>query len=375
MSRAPACPQCGSKRVWKDGLRYTSFGAIQRYICRTCGYRFSDPSKTLRSVGATTTYSNACQERALLAKVAEAEKGAAGATLKQEVKGKILSFAWNLKKEGYCENTIQNYMKFLQLLIKAGANLLNPESVKETIAKKKNWSNSTKCLASVAYQAFAKRNGIPWKPPRYKPSRKLPFIPLESEIDALIAGCGKKISTLLQLLKETGMRLGEALSLEWKNIDFKRKTITLNTPEKNGNPRIFRMSDQLISMLKRLPIRNSKVFGKMTKHSAEANFNIQRKKLAIKLGNPRLLRITFHTLRHWKGTMEYAKTKDILHVMRLLGHKNINSTLIYTQLIKFESDEYHSSVAHTVDEARKLIEAGFEYVCEIDGIKLFRKRK
>ena len=58
-----------------------------------------------------------------------------------------------------------------------------------------------------------------------------------------------------------------------------------------------------------------------------------------------------HTFRHWKATMEYAKTKDILHVMQLLGHRDINTTLIYTPIIQFEGDEYHSAVAKTVEEA------------------------
>lgn len=73
--------------------------------------------------------------------------------------------------------------------------------------------------------------------------------------------------------------------------------------------------------------------------------------------------------------MEYHRTKDILHVMRLLGHKNIANTLIYTQLVEFESDEYCSAVANNVDEAKKLIEAGFEYVCSHKDEMLFRKRK
>ena len=73
--------------------------------------------------------------------------------------------------------------------------------------------------------------------------------------------------------------------------------------------------------------------------------------------------------------MEYAKTKDILHVMKLLGHKNIKNTLIYTQLINFEADEYVCKAAKTVEEASTLIEAGFEYVCDADDVKLFRKRK
>jgi len=47
MSRVPACPQCGFTRVWKDGIRRLTDGpVIQRWLCRECGYRFSDPSKT-----------------------------------------------------------------------------------------------------------------------------------------------------------------------------------------------------------------------------------------------------------------------------------------------------------------------------------------
>jgi hypothetical protein len=62
--------------------------------------------------------------------------------------------------------------------------------------------------------------------------------------------------------------------------------------------------------------------------------------------------------------------------MKVLGHKNIKNTLIYTQLISFPGeDEFICKAAKTVDEAKQLIEAGFEYVCDIDDVKLFRKRK
>jgi len=49
--------------------------------------------------------------------------------------------------------------------------------------------------------------------------------------------------------------------------------------------------------------------------------------------------------------------------------------MLYTQLINFESDEYSSAVAKNLEDARKLVEAGFEYVTDIDGCKLFRRRK
>ena len=48
------------------------------------------------------------------------------------------------------------------------------------------------------------------------------------EIEDLIAGCGKKIATFLQLLKETCVRAGEALSLKWIDLDFQRQVIVLN---------------------------------------------------------------------------------------------------------------------------------------------------
>jgi hypothetical protein len=73
--------------------------------------------------------------------------------------------------------------------------------------------------------------------------------------------------------------------------------------------------------------------------------------------------------------MEYHETKDILYVMRLLGHKNIKNTLVYTELVTIEDNDYTCKVAASVKEASELIEAGYEYVCDVDNVKLFGKRK
>jgi len=62
--------------------------------------------------------------------------------------------------------------------------------------------------------------------------------------------------------------------------------------------------------------------------------------------------------------------------MKQMGHKKIETTLLYTQLVHFnEEDEYTCKTATNITEATQLIENGFEYITEIDGIKLFRKRK
>lgn len=291
-----------------------------------------------------------------------------------EVKGKIVEYSFWLLKQGYAESTIKGRTKLLKILAKRGANLYDSESVKETIAKQK-WSAGRKVNAVDAYTCFLQMLGKTWDPPRYKRIRKLPFIPTENEVDQLIAGCGNKTATLLQLLKETGMRIGEAWRLHWTEIDFVSNTVRV-TPEKGSNPRIFKISDKLVSMLKAIrdKSRSNRVFGKSLKSQTRL-FHKQRRRIAAKLQNPRILRISFHTFRHWKATMEYHKTRDILHVMRVLGHKNINNTLVYTQLVDFGDDEYTVRVSHNINEDKQLIEAGFEYVTEREGFKIYRKRK
>jgi integrase len=384
------CPQCKSTKLWRDGLRHSIFGdEIQRWLCRDCGMRFSDPqdvqkawstferlerieNQSLKSGDDIVPSSQICvtETKNLAAEQKQIEVPRRNI---EESKGKIVEHAFWMQKEGYAEATISRRTRLLKTLVNKGANLQDPESIKETIAKQQKWATKTKEIAVETYSCFLKMQGKTWNPPKYKGARKLPFIPTEDEVNSLIAGCNKKTSVFLQLLKETGMRCGEAFMLEWTDFDFENKTVNI-TPEKGSEPRQLRISTQLIAMLNSLPKEKAEPFACSHRHFTRT-FRIQREKIALKLKNDRIHKIHFHTLRHWKATMEYAKTKDILHVMKMLGHKNIQNTLLYTQMISFENDEFHSATATTVQDAQKLIEAGFEYVCEFNEVKIFRRRK
>ena len=382
-----SCPYCSSKKVWRNAKRYTkSGGEVQRWLCRNCGYRFSEsqPLKNsldwpLNTGSATICKRQVCdilQESKNLAIMENPPKnGLTREATEQtaDAKGKILEFAWWMKKQGYAEGTIVGRTKILTVLTKRGANLYDPETVKETISQQ-NWSEGRKENAVDAYTLFLKINGGSWNPPIYARVRKLPFIPTEKEIDALIASCGPKTAALLQVLKETAARVGEAWMLKWIDLDVENRTVRI-TPEKGSDPRMFKISTMLLSMLMALPKKSNCIFGSYPLHGFRTCYTRQRAKAARKLGNPRILQITFHTFRHWKATIEYAKTKDILYVMRLLGHKSIKNTLVYTQLIEFKADEFVCKAAQTVQEASDLIENGFEFVCAFDNAKLFRKRK
>jgi hypothetical protein len=125
-------------------------------------------------------------------------------------------------------------------------------------------------------------------------------------------------------------------------------------------------------MINELPKTSNTVFATNT-DALRKSFQKQRKLIAYKLKNPRQQQICFHTFRHWKATMEYHKTRDILHVMQMLGHRNINNTLVCTRLIDFKDDEYIARIIHSEQEVCQLIESGFEYVCDFQGNKIFRK--
>jgi len=131
--------------------------------------------------------------------------------------------------------------------------------------------------------------------------------------------------------------------------------------------------------LSRLPRKNERIFPNNPR-SLETWFRTVRKRIALKLGNPRLIEIHFHTIRHWRATTLYHQFKDILYVKEFLGHRSLDSTLTYINIERAifgcsDSSEFHVKVAKTPEEIKSLLEVGFEYVCEKDGLLFFKKRK
>jgi integrase len=300
---------------------------------------------------------------------------AAGAKEQEEAKSKLLEYAWHEKKRGLSEITIKQRIYRLKRLVKHGVDLYDPDSV-STILAKADWSPAEKWSMAAAYRSFSRFAGLSWERPRIQVPGKLPFIPREEEIDQLIAGCGRKTATFLQVLKDTGARGIEAARLRWIDVDPVSRTIRINHPVKGSLPRIVKVSAKTIAMINALPRRSEYIFSSNI-HAIRKNFLKQRNRIARTLQNPRIKEIHLHTFRHWKATMEYHKTKDILHVKQLLGHKSIKNTEIYTHLISFEEDEFHVAFAKTLEEEKKLIEAGFEFVrySERDELAIYRKRK
>ena len=396
----PQCPNCASSRVWRNGTRPLPYGdTIQRWLCRKCGYLFSDPKqlKAYRSMVETLENRSAKplkanSERSITRQIC-ARSAAGGAKNLEpeqttinivpenviETKGKLLQHAWRMQQQGYAADTIRCHSSCLRCLIARGANLSDPETVKTAIAKEQKWSPYRKRNVINAYTLFLKFTGQTWEKPKCRVTRKFPFIPTEQELDALIAGSHRKNAAFTQVLKETAMRSGEAKRLQWIDVDREKRVITLNEPEKGSNPRMWKVSSTLIEMINALPKTSEQVFPGSLK-SMKSTFIDTRKRLAQTLQNPRLLRISFHTFRHWKATTLYHQTKDPYYVQHFLGHKKLETTEIYiniehTLFGEAANDEFTVKVAEKPEEIIALLEAGFDYVCQRDSLIFLRKRR
>ncbi|MCW4046970.1 MAG: site-specific integrase [Candidatus Bathyarchaeota archaeon] len=373
---AQHCPECGSSKLFRAGLRYLADGgSVQRWLCRSCGYRFSGGHNNSNRV---FRENRNCQILRLEAKnldSATETKTVAGEGIDQTQQGLIVEFQWKMKKRQLAETTIKSRTYDLTKLLKYGADLLKPETV-ETILATEEMTIPQKFNMVKTYKAFTKAFNIDWEPVKIRYKAKEPFYPLEEEIDLLINSCSKTTAAFLQVAKDTGARISEIRRIQWTDINEKNQTIAINHPAKGSRTRTIKVSEKTLWMLKQLKKNHGEYVFNPTFVSQRKIFNRTRKKLAEKTQNPRLLQIHFHTLRHWRASMEYEKTGDIYAVKNLLGHVSISNTDRY-QHGNFSSDEYIVKRPRTSQEEDALITAGFEFVRFDSGenVPIYRKRK
>jgi len=290
-----------------------------------------------------------------------------------DIKGRIINTLLKLKNNGLEEQTVKIVGYYLNHLA-VNVNLENPEKVKEFIANK-NVNSGFKGNLIKAYNYHALVNNIIWERPRYRWEQNKPKIPSEETLNKIIASCGWKYSVVFTLLKETGAMPKEFSGVSLRDIDFERETITIRG-RKGHASRTIKLSMNAVAMLKTYLSRTGAkeypfpISGQMTKAWIK-----YKRKLSQKLAEPSLLQIRLYDLRHFQACKTYHQTKDVFYTKQKMGWKKLETSLFYLQCLDFGSEEYHSATAKTVDEAQKLIEQGFEYVTDIDEVKLFRKRK
>ena len=150
------------------------------------------------------------------------------------------------------------------------------------------------------------------------------------------------LSDIVLFAALTGMRQGEILRLQVKNVDFITNNIHVGTKPtdttKNGTYRAIPIHPELEHMLvNRTKDKhpNSLVFGNDWKNkNGTPDKDVLLRAFKNVINNSRVNLKSeegycFHSLRHSFGTWHFASGSKPRQVMDLMGHKNIVTTLIY----------------------------------------------
>lgn len=156
---------------------------------------------------------------------------------------------------------------------------------------------------------------------------------MEREILRVTGSLDKDCATVLLILFETGMRLSEALNLEWEQIKLDDKKIEL-WRTKNGEARCIPMTAKLHAVLagarEMFVAMGFPVEGRLFHCSANRlQYVWATMKKLLKVSDPDF---TIHAIRHTVASRLVKSGVDLYKVAKLLGHKTIKTTERYAHL-------------------------------------------
>jgi integrase len=208
------------------------------------------------------------------------------------------------------------------------------------------------------------------------PARKLPLPRVEKEemhpLDEqevkrfLAVARSHRLGPLWILALDTGMRQGEIIALEWKDIDFETGIVSITksarTSDKGGvrikevktkaSRRRIRLSPCTVETLRRwreqtpgkivFPTRGRGINHGKDRHTNKTCLLRTFRNLLVKAGLPL---IRFHDLRHTHATLALPTTKNIKAVSARLGHSDIRVTLnTYAHYLPIMEEEIVSAM-------------------------------
>jgi integrase/recombinase XerD len=142
------------------------------------------------------------------------------------------------------------------------------------------------------------------------------------------------VGAYLGVIAETGLRMEEGLHLRWQFVDVPRRRITVEAATaKSGKSRYVPMSEyaaQLLGGLTRI-VGEPFVF---IRESTGTRLRAPRKEFELGKKAAKITWPGFHDFRHYRATQWLRNGVDIRVVQQWLGHKDINTTMIYLHFVE-----------------------------------------
>src|SRR5262245_48022398 len=156
------------------------------------------------------------------------------------------------------------------------------------------------------------------------------------EANRLIDACGDHLQPLIIFMIYTGARIGEALWLDWRDVNLIRRHVVF-PKTKNSEARGVPLHERVVVALANLPHHEGEVFRRpdglpyeRPKRSDDTSAGSRIKKaFAGACRRAGIKDFSAHGCRHTWATWHYAANRDISALMRLGGWKTVSMVMRY----------------------------------------------
>ena len=250
-----------------------------------------------------------------------------------------------IRIRGFSENTRRSYLGSMRSFVRhfmRAPDELGVEHVKAyqlylTKERRVAWStfNLQVCAIRFFYQRVLEVDWSVEQIPYQRTGKRLPVVLSKDEVVSLLgAVTNLKHRAILMTLYSAGLRSGEVVHLRIRDIDSARMMIRVEQG-KGRRDRYVMLSTELLAVLRSywleqrpsgwlFPGRDPR--RSLSRGSVEKIFAQARERAGIEK------RITPHSLRHSFATHLLERGVNIRVIQRLLGHRSLRSTEIYTHV-------------------------------------------
>lgn len=191
--------------------------------------------------------------------------------------------------------------------------------------------------------------------PKIRRAKKLPRVLSVEDVRHLLRICPLYQKALFSTIYDCGLRSFEACGLKWNDIDFNRQTVHVKKGKGNKD-RVIPISRKTLIVLGRYrrdyPSRDY-VFKRFGKDAPINNYIIRTylKEFLLHAGLDGTL--TVHSLRHSYATHLLECGEDIQTVMQRLGHRSVQTTMIYLHVARIDRHNAIPLVDYIFDHETK----------------------
>ncbi len=268
----------------------------------------------------------------------------------------LLQFREMISLRGLTDHTVISYSTYIRTYLDYLSNVLHkmPEDVSweelrdfiRWLQKERELSDRTinHCISQLRFFTIyvLHKSWDPTQLPMRKFDTYLPFVPSPEEAWTFISSLPDlKQKAMVSLMYSAGLRVGEVCTLKYSDIQRKNMRIHIRH-SKNRSDRYAILSQKTLHILTEYWFAFGRpsdwLFPSQRNPLRPCNtYNVMRwmAEHEQRLGWEH--RLTCHSFRHAFGTHLYENGYDLLTIKNLMGHKSLNSTLIYIHLASYIS--------------------------------------